>query len=155
LTGKPVQVVAAGGIYNGKSLASALMYGATGVWVGTRFICAEEAGASPGHQKAVVSAGFEDTIRTIIFTGRPLRVKKTPFILDWENNKQDEIKRLTSKGVLPVGMETEERPYLMGKVAAVVDEIKPAKAIIDEMMTEAVAQIQQGNAYLHHPSAKL
>lgn len=35
LTGQPVQVVAAGGMYNGKSLAAALAYGATGVWVGT------------------------------------------------------------------------------------------------------------------------
>ena len=31
-------------------------------------------------------------IRTIIYTGRPLRVKKTPFIMDWEENKQDQSK---------------------------------------------------------------
>ena len=78
------------------------------VWIGTRFsasshasptphsqpaVCAEEAGASPAHQKAVLGASHESTIRTIIFTvrvhstaeltaqGRPLRVEKNPFIV--------------------------------------------------------------------------
>lgn len=56
LTGDPILVVAAGGIYNGKGLAAALAYGAAGAWVGTRFICAEEAGASKAHQDAVITA---------------------------------------------------------------------------------------------------
>lgn len=70
-TKKPVQVVAAGGLFNGNSLAAALMLGASGVWVGTRFILAEEAGAPKAHQEAVRTSGFEDNIRTIIFTVRP------------------------------------------------------------------------------------
>lgn len=68
LSGKDVLVVAAGGIYNGQSLAAALMLGASGVWVGTRFILAEEAGAPKAHQEAVRTAGFDDNVRTIIFT---------------------------------------------------------------------------------------
>jgi NAD(P)H-dependent flavin oxidoreductase YrpB (nitropropane dioxygenase family) len=61
LTGEPVQVVAAGGIVDGRGLAASLAFGATGVWVGTRFVCAEEAGASPVHQEAVMTAGFDDS----------------------------------------------------------------------------------------------
>jgi len=68
LTGEDVQVIAAGGLYNGQSLASALMLGATGVWIGTRFVLSEEAGAPKAHQEAVRTAGFDDNIRTIIFT---------------------------------------------------------------------------------------
>ena len=68
LTGLPVQVIAAGGLYNGNSLAAALMLGASAVWIGTRFILADEAGAPAAHQEAVRTAGFEDNIRTIIFT---------------------------------------------------------------------------------------
>lgn len=45
LTGKPVQVVAAGGIYDGRGIAAALMLGAGAVWVGTRFVTAKESGA--------------------------------------------------------------------------------------------------------------
>jgi hypothetical protein len=37
------------------------------------------------------------------------------------------------------------RPFLMGKVAAVVNEKKPAKAIVDELVTDAVAWIKKGN----------
>lgn len=103
LTKQPVQVVAAGGLYNGQSLAAALMLGASGVWIGTRFILAEEAGASKAHQEAVITAGHDDNVRTIIFTGRPLRVKMNPYIKDWEENRQAEIKELTQvKGKIPV-----------------------------------------------------
>ena len=102
MTGKPVQVVAAGGIYNGQTVAAALMLGASAVWVGTRFILTEEAGASKAHQEAVRTAGHDDNIRTIIFTGRPLRVRNNSYIQNWEENRASEIKELTSKGVIPV-----------------------------------------------------
>lgn len=101
-TGQPVQLVAAGGIYNGQSLAAALMLGASAVWVGTRFVLSEEAGAPKAHQEAVRTAGFDDNVRTIIFTGRPLRVRNNPYIRNWEENRQAEIKTLTDKGVIPV-----------------------------------------------------
>ncbi|KAK5005277.1 hypothetical protein LTR60_006307, partial [Cryomyces antarcticus] len=66
LTGEPAMVVAAGGISSGRSLASSLMQGAQGVWVGTRFVASEEAGCSRLHKEAVVSAGFDDTLRTLV-----------------------------------------------------------------------------------------
>lgn len=68
LTGKPIQVIAGGGLYNGATVAAAFMLGASAAWIGTRFILSEEAGASKSHQEAVRTAGFDDTIRTIIFT---------------------------------------------------------------------------------------
>jgi len=68
LTGQPVQVIAAGGLFNGNSVAAALMLGASAVWIGTRFILSDEAGAPTAHQEAVRTSGFEDNIRTIIFT---------------------------------------------------------------------------------------
>lgn len=167
LTGNDVLVVAAGGMYNGKSLAAALAWGASAVWVGTRFILAEEAGAPREHQEAVRTAGFDDTIRTIIFTGRPLRVRKNAYILNWEENRRDQIKELTSKGVLPVEHDIEEldkqdklddetmdaaRPWLMGKVAAVVKEKKTAKEIVDEIVSEAAEQLKKASSLV---SAKL
>ncbi|OQE31327.1 hypothetical protein PENSTE_c001G04049 [Penicillium steckii] len=158
LTGQPVQVIAAGGLYNGNSVAAALMLGASAVWIGTRFILADEAGAPKAHQEAVRTAGFEDNIRTIIFTGRPLRVRKNPYILNWEENRAEEIKKLTAKGVIPVEHDFENlpddvdddtldnaRPYLMGKVSAVVDEKKPAKAIVDELVNDAAALLKKGD----------
>jgi len=159
MSGKPVQVIAAGGLFNGQGLAAALMLGASAVWIGTRFILSEEAGASKAHQEAVRTAGHDDNVRTIIFTGRPLRVRNNPYIKNWEENRQAEIKDLTNRGILPVehDMETmgddmdddtmdNARPFLMGKAAAVVNERKPAKAIIDEMLTGAVQCMANGSS---------
>nr|OQO21841.1 hypothetical protein B0A51_10305 [Rachicladosporium sp. CCFEE 5018] len=157
--GHQIQVVAAGGLYNGQSLAAALALGATAVWIGTRFILSEEAGAPKAHQEAVRTSGFDDNIRTIIFTGRPLRIRNNPYVNDWEVNRQAEIKELTSKGIIPVEHDLEKmgddvdddtmdnaRPFLMGKVAALVNERKSAKAIIDEMVGDAVKVISDSSS---------
>jgi len=161
LTGQDVQVIAAGGLFNGQSLAAALMLGASAVWVGTRFVLSEEAGAPKAHQEAVRTAGFDDNIRTIIFTGRPLRVRNNPYIQNWEENRSEEIKTLTSRGKIPVehDMETmgddidddtldNARPFLMGKASAVVNEKKSAKVIVDEMVGDAVQWMQTGNGMI-------
>jgi NAD(P)H-dependent flavin oxidoreductase YrpB (nitropropane dioxygenase family) len=160
------------------------MMGASAVWVGTRFVLSEEAGAPEAHKEAVRTAGFDDTIRTLIFTGRPLRVRKNPYIMNWETERQQEIRELTSQGKLPyeadldkvMNGEAEEtpvlkgakmmnvsnedepedvddlldqfRPYLMGKCAAVCNDKKPAKAIVDEFVRDAVASIKQGSKYV-------
>lgn len=161
LTGSDVQVVAAGGLFNGQSLAAALMLGASAVWIGTRFVLCEEAGAPKAHQEAVRTAGFDDNVRTIIFTGRPLRVRNNPYIQNWETNRAQEIKDLTAKGTIPVehdfetlGDEIDDetmdnaRPFLMGKAAAVVNERKSAKEIVDEMVGDAVQWLGEGGKML-------
>jgi NAD(P)H-dependent flavin oxidoreductase YrpB (nitropropane dioxygenase family) len=101
LTGDPVFVVAAGGIYDSRGLAACLSMGAQGVWVGTRFVACKEAGAPPAHQQAVIRCGLSDTIRTTIFTGRPMRVIKNEYIMEWETNRADEIKKLLKEGKIP------------------------------------------------------
>lgn len=159
MTGKPVQVIAAGGIFSGRSLASTMALGATAVWVGTRFVLCEEAGAPKAHKEAVQTSGFDDNVRTVIFTGRPLRVRRNPYIDNWEENRQNDIKELTNKGIIPVEHDIERmgddiddetmdnaRPFLMGKVAAVVNEKKTAKQIVDEMVSEAADVISQNNS---------
>jgi len=82
LTGEPIYVVAAGGIFDGRGLAMALSLGAQAVWVGTRFICAAESGAPKEHVKSVLGATVLDSLRTIIYTGRPLRVRKNEYAED-------------------------------------------------------------------------
>ncbi|KAF3350698.1 hypothetical protein VD0004_g2572 [Verticillium dahliae] len=174
VTGGPVQVVAAGGIYNGQTLAAALMLGASGVWVGTRFILTDEAGAPKAHKEAVQTAGHDDNVRTIIFTGRPMRVRNNPYINNWETERQQEMRDLAAKGTIPyeadlekimngepvkgaaiqTAANTEEddeedpldqyRPFLMGKAAAVVNKQLPAKAVVDELVNDGVAWINKG-----------
>lgn len=171
------------------------MLGASAVWIGTRFVLSAEAGAPKAHQEAVRTSGFDDNIRTIIFTGRPLRVRNNEYIRNWEENRQAEIKTLTDKGVIPVrfpslslpppffltcpkryqsvslktnthtpqqvehDFETKgddltdddmenARPFLMGKAAAVVNEKKTAREIVDEFVYDAVKCLQMGNGLI-------
>lgn len=161
LTGKQVSVVAAGGIFDGRGLAMALAFGADAVWVGTRFICATEAGAPPRHQQGVVKAGFHDTIRTIIYTGRPLRVLRNKMNVDWEENRQVDIKRLAGEGTLPymqaaaematddeaanMKMQMELMPMLMGQNAGAIEDVKPAADIISEMVNGAADCLANAN----------
>jgi NAD(P)H-dependent flavin oxidoreductase YrpB (nitropropane dioxygenase family) len=68
----------------GRVVGAAMALGAAGVWVGTRFVAATEAAAGPRHQKAVLNTGSDETVRTTIFSGRPMRVMKNDYILEWE-----------------------------------------------------------------------
>jgi NAD(P)H-dependent flavin oxidoreductase YrpB (nitropropane dioxygenase family) len=171
LNGNPIYVIAAGGIYDGRGLAMALSLGAEAVWIGTRFVASEEAGASKYHKDLVVKAGVHDTIRTVMYTGRPMRIFKTDFTTDWEENRQVEIKKLTSQGIIPIEYVQEQikagklpmpdaktavlmRPWLMGQAAGAIHDVKPAKAIIDEMVTTAIAILRQNNTKIQ-PLAKL
>jgi NAD(P)H-dependent flavin oxidoreductase YrpB (nitropropane dioxygenase family) len=158
LGGQTALVVAAGGIYNGRSLASSLMQGAHGVWVGTRFVAATEAGCSQLHKEAVVSAGFDDTLRTLVVSGRPLRVKMNDYIAQWEA-QPEKIRELTEKGIVPIQKDFDDGvdvdvPFLMGQVAGVIKDIKPAGEIVNEMVTEAVEMLKLGQTYLT-PQSKL
>jgi len=176
LTGEPVLIVGAGGIFDGRGLAAALAMGCSGVWVGTRFIASDEAGAGPHHKRSVVKAGYNDTIRTTIYTGRPLRIFKTPYSVDFEENRMKEKLELQDKGILPFmadikdayqasgdgdsamevrsqeekkkGLELsrieklDRSVRLTGMCAAAIDDIKPAREIVEDMVAQAVEQLQ-------------
>jgi len=168
-TGQPIHVIAAGGIFDGRGLAMSLCLGAEAVWVGTRFVASVEAGAPKYHKEAIVKAGYSDTVRTIVYTGRPMRILKSNYIMDWETNRAQEIRDLAAKGVIPIQHEIEQgeekvkkgqmkmpspaelierRPWLMGSVAGAISEVLPAKQIIDEMVRGAIATIESAHSKL-------
>jgi len=167
-TGQPVHVVAAGGIFDGRGLAMALVLGAQAAWVGTRFVASVEGGAPPMHKQAVVRAGFHDTLRTVIYTGRPMRVLKTQMNEEL-NARQDEITELIGQGIIPIQKyikDSEEkikkgemkmpsptemaqmRPLLMGACAGAIHDVLPAKQIIEDMMKVAIETIKESRAKL-------
>jgi len=154
LTGQPIYVVGAGAVYDGRGLAANLMWGAQGVWVGTRFVASTEASAPKAHKDAILSAGYEDAVRTLIYTGRPLRVRRTPYVEDWETNRQTEILELTSQGIVPHDRELQKHPemslegrsWLLGQVSALIHDVLPAQQIIDNMVNEAAECLQRGGS---------
>lgn len=129
------------------------MQGAVGVWVGTRFVASTEAGCSLLHKQAVVSAAFEDTVRTLVVSGRPLRVRANEYIRGW-HERPEEIKRLTEvEGKTPMEKDLDDdrdvdMPFLMGQVAGVIGEVKPAGEIVVDMVSEAVEMLKKGQEYM-------
>ena len=164
LTGKPVQLVAAGGIYDGRGIAATLMLGASAVWVGTRFVTAKESGASEAAKRSIVDADFDSTVKSTIWTGRPLRALATPYVRNWETNRREEMKELQDKGIIAmyhemdrlekIGGITEEiedqslcRP--MGQVSGLVNTPgQSADEIVKEMMDGAVKVLGSAQGYL-------
>merc|ERR1719326_1728917 len=172
LTKGPVHVVAAGGIYDGRTLAAVLNLGAEGAWVGTRLLASHE--SSPvkkaDHMRNIIRAKSTDTVRTLIYSGRPLRVYKTEYVQSWENDstKRMEIDRLTSSGVVPfrqdykenvkakslagdVGFEkgwsvAKNHRNLMGQASAAITSIKPAREIVEEMVADAAVILKGSGA---------
>ncbi|KAF9239670.1 2-nitropropane dioxygenase [Melanogaster broomeanus] len=143
-------------IADGRGLAVALSYGAAGVWVGTRFVASEEAGAPPKHKELVLSAGYNDVGRTLIYSGRPMNVRMTPYVAEWEFQRQQEIAELVSQGKIPHEVELEKHPeksldgrmWLMGKVAGSIQEIQPARVIVDEMVMQAASSLKNASSFL-------
>eukprot|EP00929_Paragymnodinium_shiwhaense_P067908 TRINITY_DN34138_c0_g1_i1.p1 TRINITY_DN34138_c0_g1~~TRINITY_DN34138_c0_g1_i1.p1 ORF type:complete len:314 (+),score=84.02 TRINITY_DN34138_c0_g1_i1:461-1402(+) len=180
LTGKQVPVVAAGGIYDARGLAMALALGADGVWVGTRFVASAEGGASKNHKAAVVNASVHDTHRCEAFTGRPLRIVKTPYSRSWLGPRIQEMYQLLQDGKLPAEKDMEEfmkletdearaaflknvggempsasNIHLSGQVAGAIQDIQPAQKIIDDMVSGAAEILRQNAARVSVASSKL
>merc|ERR1711972_815400 len=141
-------------------MAMALSLGAEAVWVGTRFVASEEAGATKLHKASLVKANVDSTVRTLIYSGRPLRTYRTDYVDAWEQ-RQDEIKELCAKGILPHWKEEAEREkagkplpttqtlmMLMGQCAGVIDEVKPADAIVSEMVTSAIEVLRKSTGQI-------
>jgi enoyl-[acyl-carrier protein] reductase II len=99
----PIPVVAAGGIFDGRGIAAALMLGASGVNLGTRFIATKEAPAPDTWKRAIVDATSEDAIKADVLNdisplpgtvgfGTVLRSLHTDFLDEW-TVKRDEARR--------------------------------------------------------------
>ncbi|KAM3537565.1 hypothetical protein ARSEF1564_009510 [Beauveria bassiana] len=156
----PALVVAGGGIASGQGLAGALMQGAAGAWVCTRFAASVEADCPDAAKQAIVDCDFEGTQRTLVLTGRPLRMRPNGYINDWHSRRADEIQRLCSEGVVPMDRDRQagrpvEIPVLMGEVAGLITDILPARQIVEDMVREATEMLNLGCVYLGQRSSKL
>ena len=150
-----IPVVAAGGLYDGRGLAAALTLGATGVWMGTRFIASQEAHAGELYRQAILEAADEDTVRTRSYSGKPMRVKKNPYVEEWETRPQDiqpfpmQAMLSTRAGVMGgiggqiEGLDPDKSCFAMGQSAGGVHEVLPAAQIVANLIQEAEAAIDR------------
>jgi nitronate monooxygenase len=99
---RPLPVVAAGGIADGRGLAAALMLGAAGVWLGTRFVASREAAVHPLYHERIIGATESDTVFCSLFDGgwpnAPHRVLRNSTVTNWEAAGRPEAGKRPGEG---------------------------------------------------------
>jgi len=156
-----VPVVAAGGIFDGRGLAAALMLGADGIWVGTRFIATPEARSVVGFKEGILAAKEDGTIVSRAFSGKTMRVLKNkttefyeqhpeelqPFPAQLGKSYSNHTFHLggdeTSKGVDP-----ELEGYPAGQAVGAIDELVPAAEIVARFVAEAEQDLARIPSFL-------
>jgi len=152
MTDRPV--LAAGGIVTGRGLAAVLAAGAGGAWIGTPFLLASESRTTAAAQQRVIGSDETQTVRTRVydrlqhtdwtpeFAGRALR---NPFVDRWNEHEDDLL-------ATPEAVQTYERAKAIGdfttaqiyagQSVGMLDRVRPAKAIVEELATGAIACLQ-------------
>jgi nitronate monooxygenase len=151
-----VMLLAAGGIGDGRGLAAALMLGADGVLVGTRFWASQEALVKKRHHDAIVASNGDGTLRTHLpdiarrlpwpqqFTAR---VKRNAFIDRWQG-REDELARHADREGAKYGQaflegDPDNTAVWFGEAAGLVSAIEPAAVIVERMVADAAAQLSR------------
>jgi enoyl-[acyl-carrier protein] reductase II len=148
--GDRVPVVAAGGIFDGRGLAAALMLGADGVWVGTRFIATPEARSVAGYKDALVSTGEDGTAISRAFSGKPMRVVRNKTTQHYEEHPEelkpfpeqlgvsigDGTLHLT-EGDDATGIDPERECYPAGQGIGAIHDLVPAGELVHRFVEEA------------------
>jgi enoyl-[acyl-carrier protein] reductase II len=136
-----VPVIAAGGIYDGRSMAAAFALGAEGVQVGSRFAASIEASAHMNFKNAVVAAGEGDTQLTLKEL-TPVRLIKNDFyrqVMDAYQHgaSKEQLAALLGRGRAKKGMfegDMIDGELEIGQVSAMIREILPAEMILKDIL---------------------
>lgn len=148
----PIPVLAAGGVADGRGLAAALVLGAQGANVGTRFLASTEASADEGWKKAILESASEDAVRFEAWEGifppagggsyaTVPRVLPTPFVREWSGRTQaasKEAQKLRDEVLSAIrGRTTHELLPFTGQTAGMIHDVLPAAEIVKSMVAEA------------------
>ncbi len=148
-------VLAAGGIADGRGVAAAMMLGACGVQMGTRFLVAEECSVHPVYKEKILKANDISTIVTGKRLGHPVRSLKTPFAREYFKAEysampDDELEALGA-GKLRLAVQEGDKQqgcFLAGQIAAMVKKEQPAAEIIKEVIEEAEIVLKGADKWL-------
>jgi len=152
--GARVPVVAAGGIVDGRGLAAALVLGADGVWVGTRFIATPEARSAPGYKDALLRTAEDGTVITRAYSGKPMRTIRSEWTDHHDRHPEAvqpfprQLLAAIDAGVLHLGADDTARDvdpvrecYPAGQGVGAIGELVPAAELVGRFVEEAEAAL--------------
>lgn len=141
----PVPVLAAGGIGDGRGLAAALTMGCVGAWVGTRFLATDEGGALEINKQKIVKSNDEGTRVSTAYTGKTLRASYNGYHDIWAGSGLEPLPFPTqvviSSALLAGFIESGQDEFvggLAGQVSGIINEVKPAAQVLEDMVAETV-----------------
>ncbi len=148
-------VIAAGGIADARGVVAAFALGASGVQMGTRFVCSTECTAHDAYKEAIVQAGDRDAVVSGYSTGHPVRSLRNRFTRqyrDMEANGAD-WRQLGEFGVGRLRQAAREGDVSFGSVmagqsAGLVKQVMPVREIILEIVTEMKSTISRLEGFL-------
>lgn len=144
-----IPVIAAGGIATGRQMLAAMVLGASGVQVGSRFVASVEASSHQSFKEEVVKAKEGDTILALKKL-TPVRLIRNDFckqVLEAEAGgaSNEALITLLGRGRAKKGMfegDMQEGELEIGQVSSIIDDIRPAGEIVKSMWAECLALMQ-------------
>ena len=138
-----IPVIAAGGIATGRQMLAAMVMGAEGVQIGSRFVASEEASSHLNFKQAVIDAAEGDT-QLSIKKLTPVRLLKNKFFQQIQEAEArgadaEELKKILGRARTKMGMHEgnlEEGELEIGQVSALVNDILPAGKIVENLWQE-------------------
>ncbi len=135
-----IPVIAAGGIATGRQMLAAMVLGAEGVQIGSRFVCTPEASSHSNFKQVVLQAQEGSTVLSIKKT-MPVRLLKNKFYsqikaAEERGASKEELLQILGRGRAKKGMfegELDEGELEIGQVSALINTIKPAIEVVQEI----------------------
>jgi enoyl-[acyl-carrier protein] reductase II len=144
-----IPVIAAGGIATGRQMLAAMVLGAEGVQMGSRFVCSDEASSHMNFKEAVIKAQEGDTMLSLKKV-MPVRMIKNQFFnevqqAETRGSTEEELKELLGKGRSRIGMfegNLENGELEIGEVSTLIKDIRPAAEIVQDTWNEFVHALE-------------
>lgn len=145
-----IPLIAAGGIATGRGMLAAMILGADGIQMGSRFAASVESSAHDNFKQTIVETQEGDTMVTLKELA-PVRLIKNKFFCDLQElyakcPTTEELKQLLGRARAKRGMfegDLEEGELEIGQIAGLIHEIKPVKYIVDDIIKEFNSEIEK------------